>query len=270
MAAPVLPEPFHRRGRPLVLAHRGASRDAPENTLAAFALAHAQGADGVELDAQLCASGEVVVFHDTSLGRITGRPGLLSEAPLSLLRTLDAGSFKSPRYAGERIPLLAEVLSAAPQALLLNIELKCEQVDDRGLVAAVIALVREARADERVLLSSFNPFCLRTARALAPRLPRALLFHQEQPLLLRRAALAPLLAPHALHPEAALATPGAVARWSRRGYTVSCWTVDDPASARALWKSGVTGIITNDPAAVLQACEPRTGSPGDPSRPTAA
>lgn len=270
MAATVLPAPFHRRGRPLVLAHRGASRDAPENTLAAFLLAHAQGADGVELDVQLCATGEVVCFHDTSLGRITGRPGLLAEAPLALLRTLDAGSSKAPRYSGERIPLLAEVLSQTPPDLLLNLELKCEQLDDRGLVAGTIALVRDARAAERVLLSSFNPFCLRTARALAPTMARALLFHREQPPLLRRASLAPFLRPHALHPEAALATPGAVARWVRRGYTVNCWTVDEPAEARALWKSGVTGLITNEPAALLRACDPRSGSPGGPPDPTGA
>ena len=256
MGATVLPEPFHRRGRPLVLAHRGASRDAPENTLAAFLLAHAQGADGVELDVQLCATGEVVCFHDTSLGRITGRPGLLAEAAYSLLRTLDAGAVKAPRYAGERIPLLAEVLSQTPRDLLLNLELKCEKLDDRGLTAAVISLVHEAGAGERVLLSSFNPFCLRTARSLAPTLPRALLFHREQPWLLRRASLAPLLAPHALHPEAVLATPSAVARWTRRGYTVTCWTVDDPAAARTLWQSGVSGLITNEPAALLRSCEP--------------
>ena len=270
MGSTVLPEPFHRGGRPVVLAHRGASRDAPENTLAAFVLAHAQGADGVELDVQLCASGEVVCFHDTSLGRITGRPGLLAEAPLSLLRSLDAGASKAPRFAGERIPLLAEVLAQTPRELLLNIELKCEQLDDRGLVASVVSLVRDARAAERVLLSSFNPLCLRAARALAPTLPRALLFHHEQPLLLRRASLAPLLAPHALHPEAALATPAAVARWVRRGYSVNCWTVDDPGAARSLWQSGVTGLITNEPAALLRAFDPRSGSPGEPSRPTAA
>src|SRR5580658_6163343 len=101
---------FARSDRPVIWAHRGASRDAPENTLAAFTLAARQGADGIELDAQRCASGEVVVFHDTSLARTSGKPGLLAEAPWSELRQLDLGSRKSARWAGGRIPLLAEVL----------------------------------------------------------------------------------------------------------------------------------------------------------------
>src|SRR5229473_3211699 len=98
---------FFRQGRPTVWAHRGASHDAPENTLAAFTLAARQGADGIELDAQLCGSGEVVVFHDATLGRTTGHPGLLEETPWAALRKLDAGARKGPAFAGERIPLLA-------------------------------------------------------------------------------------------------------------------------------------------------------------------
>ena len=100
------PHPFSRPGRPLVWAHRGASRAAPENTLAAFRLAAKLGADGVELDAQRCATGEVVVLHDESLGRTTGYAALLAETPLSRLRTLDAGARFSDAFRGERVPLL--------------------------------------------------------------------------------------------------------------------------------------------------------------------
>src|SRR5438105_9981134 len=124
----MLPASFLRAGRPLVWGHRGASFDAPENTLAAFELVQKQGADGVELDAQRCASGEVVVLHDESLGRTTGFAGLLVETPYSLVRTLDAGARKHERFRGERIPLLADVLAAFP--LLINVELKCERADD--------------------------------------------------------------------------------------------------------------------------------------------
>lgn len=254
--ATMLPPTFVRTGRPLVLAHRGASLDAPENTLAAFALARAQGADGIELDAQRCGTGEVVCFHDETLGRTTGQAGLLGETPWARLRALDAGSHKGPRYAGERVPLLAEVLASTPPDLLVNVELKADHFGDRGLAAAVIDVVRAAGAAERVLLSSFNPLCLRAARALAPGLPRALLFHAGQPLPLRRALAAPLLGAAALHPEAVLATPAAVARWRRRGYSVSCWTVDDPAEAARLWESGVGGLVTNAPGALLAALAP--------------
>lgn len=241
----MLPASFLRAGRPLIWGHRGASFEAPENTLAAFALAQAQGADGVELDAQRCASGEVVVLHDESLGRTTGFAGLVTETPWSTVRALDAGERKAARWRGEKVPLLAEVLASFP--LLVNVELKCDRADDRGLTAEAVRVVREARAEERVLFSSFNPICLLRARALAPRVSRALLFEQEQEWPLRSAISAPLLGARALHPEHVLATPARVAGWRRRGYSVGCWTVDDAELAGRLHESGVSGIITNRP-----------------------
>ncbi|MGZ6142330.1 MAG: glycerophosphodiester phosphodiesterase [Myxococcales bacterium] len=240
-----------RSDRPLIWGHRGASFDAPENTLAAFLLAREQGADGVELDAQRCASGEVVVLHDESLGRTTGFAGLVAETDYSVIRKLDAGARKSPRFAGERVPLLAQVLAEVP--LLVNVELKCDRADDRGLTAEVVKVVREARAQDRVLLSSFNPFCLLRARALAPEIPRALLFESEQEWPLRSALAAPALDLAALHPEQVLATPERVRRWRRRGYAVACWTVDDPGAAARLWESGVGGLITNRPSLLREA-----------------
>src|SRR4051812_49737519 len=101
----MLPAHFNRTGRPLVWGHRGASGEAPENTLAAFSLALAQGADGVELDAQRCASGEVVVIHDASLQRTTGFAAAVTQASYPVVRTLDAGSWKGDRFRGERVPL---------------------------------------------------------------------------------------------------------------------------------------------------------------------
>src|SRR2546427_326965 len=162
----MLPAHFNRTGRPLLWAHRGASAEAPENTLAAFSLALAQGADGVELDAQRCASGEVVVVHDESLARTTGLGTLVTDAPYSVIRTLDAGAWKSARFRGERIPLLAETLEAFPR--LVNVELKCDRADDRGLTAEVVRVVHAARAQDRVLLSSFNLGCLWRRRPPGP------------------------------------------------------------------------------------------------------
>jgi glycerophosphoryl diester phosphodiesterase len=241
--------PFERSDRPLVWAHRGASREAPENTLAAFLLAEQMGADGVELDAQLCATGEVVVLHDESLGRTTGYAGLIGETPWSFVRTLDAGSRVSPRYAGERVPLLEDVLGQT--RLLVNVEIKCERADDRGLTAACVAAIRRTRADERVLLSSFNLLCLLRARARAPQVPRALLFERDASFPLRHGLSAPALGVLSLHPQDELATDSAIARWRRRGYGVAPWTVDDPVRAGALRRAGVTGVITNTPDLLL-------------------
>ncbi len=240
-----------RGDRPLIFAHRGASRRAPENTLAAFALAARLGADGVELDAQLCATGEVVVLHDETLARTTGHMGLLRETPWSTVRALDAGARFGPAFAGERVPLLADVLAETPPSLLVNVELKCEELDDRGLTAAALRVISDAGAEGRVLLSSFNPLCLARAKALRPSLPRALLFERGASWPLRRALAAGPLGVVALHPEASLATPRALQRWRRKGYAVAAWTVDDVALARQLWRSGATGIITNQPDVML-------------------
>src|SRR5258705_11369196 len=110
----MLPAHFIPHGRPLILGHRGASAEAPENTIAAFSLALAQGADGVELDAQRCASGEVVVVHDASFARTTGFAALVTQASLTAVRALEAGSWKSEKLRGERGPPLSEVLEAFP------------------------------------------------------------------------------------------------------------------------------------------------------------
>lgn len=242
----MLPAHFIPHGRPLIWAHRGASGEAAENTLAAFALALAQGADGIELDAQRCKSGEVVVIHDDSLARTTGLAALVVETPWTVLRTLDASAWKGKGFAGERVPLLSETFEAFPG--LVNVELKCDRADDRGLTREVVRVIREARAEERVLLSSFNPLCLFRARRLAPGIPRAMLFESEQQWALRSALAAPLVGACAVHPEHVLASPPRVARWASRGYSVGCWTVDDVAEAERLYRSGVSGIITNRPA----------------------
>ena len=106
------------------------------------------------------------------------------------------------------MPLLAEVFEAFGQ--LVNVELKCDAADDRGLTAEVVRTIRAAGAGERVLLSSFNPLCLLRARALAPGIPRAMLFEREQRWVLRSGLAAPLLGAAALHPEQVLATISAL------------------------------------------------------------
>ncbi|MFN7134700.1 MAG: glycerophosphodiester phosphodiesterase, partial [Myxococcales bacterium] len=106
---------FTHPARPLVIAHRGASANAPENTLAAFREAVAQGADGVELDVMVCGSGEVVVCHDEWLDRLAGEHVPVGETPLHRLRGLDVGRWFSPAFARECIPTLDEVFDLLPQ-----------------------------------------------------------------------------------------------------------------------------------------------------------
>jgi glycerophosphoryl diester phosphodiesterase len=231
--------------RPLVLAHRGASADAPENSLAAFRLAGEQGADGVELDVLRCASGEVVVFHDDDLERLTGRRGAVRDTTYAELAELDLGG-------GERIPLLSEALAACA-GLLVNVELKAPstwaaRARDDGLAREVATLIAPHR--ERVLVSSFDPLLLHRFHRAQREVPIGLLFAHDQWLPLRRAWAEALVHPTALHPEAMLVDAPAIRAWRARGRLVNTWTVDHPAEARALAALGVDGIITNRPAVV--------------------
>ena len=238
-------------GRPLVLGHRGASADAPENTLAAFRLAMAQGADGVELDAWRCASGEVVVAHDEDARRVAAADLRIPDAPLAALRALDVGAWKGERFRGERIPLLAEVLEALPRAVV-NVELKSRGRDLR-LAEAAAAVIAAAGAAGRVVVSSFDWRLLVAFRLAAPRIPIGLLFEPEGAWRARLALAIPLLGPSALHPERTLVTPERARRWAARRLAVNVWTVDEPEEARRLAALGATAVITNVPERIAAA-----------------
>jgi glycerophosphoryl diester phosphodiesterase len=241
--------------RPLVIAHRGASADAVENTLGAFRLAREQGADGVELDVMRSACGEVLVFHDDDLARLGGGSvrDLVRRMRWEALREIDLG--------GERIPLLSAVLEELGP-LLVNVELKAEagwqaRLRDDGLALAVANLIARHGVQERVLVSSFDPLLLARFRAHAPRVATGLLFAADQARPFKEAWAAPLIKPRALHPEAALVSAPRLHAWRARGYAVNVWTVDDAAELRALHALGVDGVITNRPAAarrILESC----------------
>jgi glycerophosphoryl diester phosphodiesterase len=245
-------------GRPLVLGHRGASAEAPENTLAAFRLAMEQGADGVELDVWRCRTGEVVVFHDEDARRIAGAPLAVARAGLGELRALDVGSHKGERFRGERIPLLGEVLEALPGAIV-NVELKAGRSVDPRLALGVARLLREHRAEDRVLVSSFDRWLLAAFRAAAPGVATGLLFEETLAWRARLAVAAALLGPRAVHPPRALATPEAVRRWGRAGLAVNVWTVDAPEEVERLARLGVAGVISNVPGIAREAVRRTTG-----------
>jgi glycerophosphoryl diester phosphodiesterase len=236
---------------PLIIGHRGASAAAPENTLAAFALAVAQGADGVELDVQLSADGQPVIIHDGTIDRVTNGTGRVSALTVAELQA----------YAlrgGERIPTLAQLFARLGAQTLYNIELKEFSARDRGLETAVAACVREFGLAERVLISSFNPLAIRRARrCFDPGVPLALI---RQPGLQSHA--------HRLvhdmqadHPHHTLVDEAYVA-WARaRAYRIHVWTVDDPQIARRLVKLGVHGVITNAPRRLRDYLEAEAAAP---------
>ncbi|MBN2575355.1 MAG: glycerophosphodiester phosphodiesterase [Deltaproteobacteria bacterium] len=233
---------------PVLLAHRGSSVHETENTLAAFRRAMAEGADGVELDVQGCATGEVVVFHDDDLSRLAGRPERVASLPFAALREVRL-------LGGGEIPTLAEAIEACGPRALVNIEIKGSGIRPpgcRALVAGVAEVVGRMGAAWRVLVSSFSPAALWLWRRRRPDVPCGLLCARprpsQRPWFPRRERLLPLLRPFAVHPEDGLCGPEAVARWHERGYAVNVWTVDAAARLQALSAMGVDGIITNDPA----------------------
>ncbi|NOK37037.1 glycerophosphodiester phosphodiesterase [Corallococcus exercitus] len=235
----------------LLLAHRGASADAPENTLEAFAEAVRQGADGVELDAMVCGSGEVVVCHDERLDRLAGQPWEVRTTPWWKLSRADVGTPLG--FAPARIPLLEEVLDALPEHFLVNIELKCDRFDDGGLAAGVARLLGDRDLAGRVVVSSFNPLCLFRLAAVAPTLRRGFLIDPDKPWALQAYALSPLVSSHSVHPFHEACTPERVAAWRDAGLRVAAWTVDDPQRARELRDLGVSYLITNRPGRVREA-----------------
>ncbi|NTW97021.1 MAG: glycerophosphodiester phosphodiesterase [Oscillochloris sp.] len=232
----------------LVIAHRGASAYAPENTLAAFDLARRQGADMIELDVQPTADGALAIFHDDTTERWDGRARPVAQCTLADLQALDIG--------GERVPTLDETLAFARESGVgLNVELKTA-----GVGARCAALLRQFDMVEQTLVSSFVPAALRELRAVAPAVRRGYLMgtRSYRPDI-RAREFWPFFALKAVgaaawHPSYELPALLPVIPLARRaGYAVYVWTVDDPALMRRLAAAGASGIITNRPDVAREA-----------------
>ncbi|MGH2398522.1 MAG: glycerophosphodiester phosphodiesterase [bacterium] len=228
--------------RCLVIAHRGASSAAPENTMAAFALAIDLGADGIELDVRRSREGQIVVIHDASVDRVTGTAGDISSMSLEQLRSLDAGARFDRRFAGERIPTLREVLSLARGRLLVDIELKVA-----GIEPQVVELVRAAGMHDSVLITSFLEDAVAASMSQGRGIPVGLL--QETADLDRVSGLG---VPVYL-PSIGVLSNQIMHECRARGVRVIPWTVRSDADARRAVSSGVHGIIADDPALIRTA-----------------
>jgi len=241
----LLDDLYHNRV--LNFAHQGARAAAPANTLAAFRLAAEMGADGVELDVQLSRDGEAVVIHDFTVDGTTDGQGAVRQKTLAQLKTLDAGGWFAPAFAGERIPTLQEVFDAVGHRSLLNVEVKSLPGRSRGLEAEVVRLIEDNNLGHRVIVSSFNPLALRKVKQLNPNIFTALLYAPGQPLFLRRAWLSPIVPHEFRHPHFSM-VDGRFMTWAReKGYRVNTWTVNEPDEMRRLLALGVDGIITDRP-----------------------
>jgi glycerophosphoryl diester phosphodiesterase len=234
--------------KPAIIAHRGASAHAPENTFSAFELAIRQGADAIELDVDLCQDQHLVVIHDRTVDRTTNGSGKVGDLSQAALQELDAGSHFDLAYKGERIPGLEEVLATFGTRIAINIELKGSSSSSKLLAEKVADLIQRHGLIGKVIISSFDPWLLRRMNRLLPEVACALLAEGgRKGALLRGRVGEALVRYEALHPDVQDASLALVKRIHERGRRINVYTVNTPQGMRALFSAGVDGIFTDDP-----------------------
>ncbi len=229
----------------LIFGHRGARGYAPENTMASFQMALDMGVDGIELDVQMTKDGRVVVCHDHSIDRTSNGTGWIIEHTRDELRELDFGSWFSPKFAGEKIPTLREVLQwAFPTRLIINIEIKNGPVIYENIEEKVSALIRECRMVDRVIVSSFYHPSLVRMKQLDPLLKTGLLYASRptDPWLQLRVTDS-----DNLHPMWHYLDAGWVSGTRPHGASIYTWTVNEMREWEHIKQLGVDGIITDYP-----------------------
>ena len=239
---------------PLVVAHRGASADEPENTLPAFEAAARAGADVIEFDLRLTADGVPVVLHDEDLSRTTDGAGLVRDTTLAEVKALDASGGRGAR---QEVPTLAEALEAiGPTGAGVDLEIKSLGGPDPGphdLLQASLAVLEAADFPGPVLVSSFNGLTLQRCRELAPGVPTGFL---------SAAAIDPVSALAYVHQagyefllpqvESLLeAGPAFVEECHAAGIRLGTWTVDDEPTIEKLFGWGVDAVASNRPAVAV-------------------
>ena len=236
---------YQRLSWPIVLGHRGSRTAAPENTLAAIAIAADAGAHGIEVDVRPCGSGELVVVHDPTLERVTGGRDQRAVSAITLDELDDV-----KLDGDESIPTLEEVLDyCAERSICVNVELKRDVPSRKKAIAATARLLRSYDEDLMVIVSSFDPAMLMGVRLLVEKLPIALLID-------KKSASSPMgivsrhLGAVAVHTERREITRDRVRRWHELGLRVLAWTVNDADEARSLIELGVDGLISDDPALI--------------------
>lgn len=228
---------------PWVIAHRGASAVAPENTMAAFRQAVAMGVDCIETDLHLSRDGRLIIIHDTTLERTTKGNGLVKNFTFSELRQLDAGRWFSEDFAGERLPGVEELLDLAGQTdLSLYLEIKGGA--GYGVERAVISALRGRKEAKAAVVICFDPSVLDRMHQLDRLLMTGLLFDSGGEDMVREAVR---VGARQIAPRGDCVTPELLADAHRRGLKVIAWTINEPAQMRALALAGVDGIMTNHP-----------------------
>jgi len=290
-----------------VIAHRGASAYAPENTMAAFKLAHAMGADWFELDCQLTGDGEVVVLHDGDLDRTTNGAGPAIEATLADIRALDAGAWYDDRFRGEPVPALGDALDFAKGRIGVYVEIK-SIADDKPVIGEIlteasghpvadealkqriikhieagntpnlvlarktIAEIRQRNMQDEVVIQSFSPIICAVAAIEAPEIRVEVLAvdDEDDPSVWKTyERFLYLLRFDGLNTNASTLTEGRLAALQAAGKSVAIWTVNDPDAMRRYAGWGVDRIITDKPDVCLQVLDDLGQRATEPPAPVA-
>jgi len=233
---------------PQIIAHRGGRAWAPENTLSGFRRSLELEADGIELDVQRCASGELVVFHDEDLKRTTDGVGLIRDCSLDELKRLSAGDWYEERFSNERIPLLTEVLDLLQGKIVLNIELKNSPIEYPDMEDELLEVI-SGYPVESLIISSFDHKLMFKLHSKAPELKIALL---AAAIFQDLKATATAIGATYFHPCYDCLRPDIVEEAHADGLQVNVWTCNTPKEWRQCIRMGVDGIVTDDPEALKQ------------------
>ena len=226
--------------QPIMIAHRGASHFAPENTVASAKLAWELGADAVELDVHLSKDGQVMVNHDKTTKRTSGENHLVKNTESTVLRQLDVGSCKDPKYAGEKIPFLSEMIATIPKGKTLVVEIKCGP----EVIPAMKKISEESGKQGQIVFIAFG---WKTIQAVKEQFPNNACYWLSAigVGLKSRMKKAAELGLDGVDLKSGLVKKDVMALANQLGLKVLCWTVDDASEAQRLAKLGVEGITTN-------------------------
>lgn len=236
--------------KPLIIAHRGASAYAPENTLSSFKKAVQMGADGIELDVQLSKDGNVVVIHDTSVNRTSNGNGRVEDLTLDQLKNLDFGSWFSNEFKNEHIVTLEEVFSHLKDWNgLINVEIKREWLQFTAIEKKVAELIVKFDRQDNTIVSSFSALSLIKIKWFNSHIRTGILYFTSDKMPIIRAKL---LNVDAIHPWYQNVTKEVRKSASKNNIKINTYTVDNPDEIKKLANLGVDGIITNVPDVALE------------------
>lgn len=235
---------------PLILAHRGANKVAPQNTLPAFKKAVEFSADGIETDVHLTKDGKLVICHNYTVDDTSNGKGTISDMTFEELRSLDFGSYFSADFKGVTLPTVEELFGVVKDMTLINIEIKAPQVKN-DLVKRTVEEIYNFGLQDKVIVSCFEPECLREAKELAPELDTALLYETgdlgNEIMSFGVANYCKQLKVRAAHPEHILVTKELVEDLHSNNLKVNPWTVNDEEAIIRLADWGCDALITNVP-----------------------